>query len=143
MNRPHIRTFIRTNPFSPCFPEKKKSCDPKDHRTFGGEGEIRTLEPFMAVTRFPVVRPRPTRRLLHDKYEVRFSPRFDSLPQKLPQVNSFMQFSEFIFIFLRGRGFFIRKDTRFLCVCCHFAQKQNCIFSMRNRWFRLWHIKVG
>ena len=110
---------------------------------FGGEGEIRTLEPFMAVTRFPVVRPRPTRRLLHNKYQVRFSPRLDSLPQKLPQVNSFMQFSEFIFIFLRGRGFFIRKDTRFLCVCCHFAQKQNCIFSMRNRWFRLWHIKVG
>ena len=58
----------------------------------GGEGEIRTLEPFMAVTRFPVVRPRPTRRLLHNKYQVRFLPRFDSLSQKMPQVNSFMQF---------------------------------------------------
>ena len=31
----------------------------------GGEGEIRTLEPFLAVTRFPVVRARPTTRLLH------------------------------------------------------------------------------
>ena len=30
----------------------------------GGEGEIRTLEPLLTVTRFPVVRPRPTRRLL-------------------------------------------------------------------------------
>ena len=58
----------------------------------GGEGEIRTLEPFMAVTRFPVVRPRPTRRLLHNKYQVRSLPRFDSLSQKMPQVNSFMQF---------------------------------------------------
>ena len=31
----------------------------------GGEGEIRTLEPLLTVTRFTVVRPRPTRRLLH------------------------------------------------------------------------------
>ena len=31
---------------------------------FGGEREIRTLEPFLTVTRFPVVRPRPTRRFL-------------------------------------------------------------------------------
>ena len=31
----------------------------------GGEGEIRTLEPFLAVTRFPVVRARPTTRFLH------------------------------------------------------------------------------
>lgn len=30
----------------------------------GGEREIRTLEPFLTVTRFPVVRPRPTRRFL-------------------------------------------------------------------------------
>ena len=32
---------------------------------FGGEGEIRTLELFLAVTRFPVARARPTTRLLH------------------------------------------------------------------------------
>ena len=32
---------------------------------FGGDGEIRTLEPLLTVTRFPVVRPRPTRRHLH------------------------------------------------------------------------------
>ncbi len=31
----------------------------------GGEGEIRTLEPLLTVTRFPIVRPRPARRLLH------------------------------------------------------------------------------
>ena len=33
--------------------------------SFGGEGEIRTLEPLLTVTRFPVVRARPTTRLLH------------------------------------------------------------------------------
>lgn len=66
----------------------------------GGEGEIRTLEPFMAVTRFPVVRPRPTRRLLQKIFSAAL-PRFDSLPQKKLQVNSFMQFSEFIFINFR------------------------------------------
>ena len=31
----------------------------------GGEGEIRTLEPLLTVTRFPIVRARPTTRLLH------------------------------------------------------------------------------
>ena len=34
---------------------------------YGGEEEIRTLEPLLTVTRFPVVRPRPTRRLLHGR----------------------------------------------------------------------------
>ena len=33
---------------------------------FGGEAEIRTLEALLTPTRFPVVRPRPTRRLLHN-----------------------------------------------------------------------------
>ena len=32
---------------------------------FGGEGGIRTLEPLLMVTRFPIVRARPTTRLLH------------------------------------------------------------------------------
>ena len=32
----------------------------------GGEGGIRTLETLLTPTRFPVVRPRPTRRLLHN-----------------------------------------------------------------------------
>ena len=32
---------------------------------FGGEGEIRTLEPLLTVTRFPIVRARPATRLLH------------------------------------------------------------------------------
>ena len=31
----------------------------------GGEGGIRTLEPLLMVTRFPIVRARPTTRLLH------------------------------------------------------------------------------
>ena len=31
---------------------------------FGGEGGIRTLEPLLMVTRFPIVRARPTTRLL-------------------------------------------------------------------------------
>ena len=31
---------------------------------FGGDGEIRTLEPLLTVTRFPIVRPRPARRHL-------------------------------------------------------------------------------
>ena len=31
---------------------------------FGGEGEIRTLEPLLTVTRFPIVRARPATRLL-------------------------------------------------------------------------------
>lgn len=31
---------------------------------FGGGGEIRTLETLLTPTRFPVVRPRPARRLL-------------------------------------------------------------------------------
>ena len=31
---------------------------------FGGDGEIRTLEPLLTVTRFPIVRARPTTRHL-------------------------------------------------------------------------------
>ena len=34
---------------------------------FGGEGEIRTLEPLLTVTRFPIVRARPATRLLRVK----------------------------------------------------------------------------
>ena len=45
------------------FPAKAKST-PFGVLCFGGEGEIRTLEPLLTVTRFPVVRPRPTRRHL-------------------------------------------------------------------------------
>ena len=33
---------------------------------FDGEGEIRTLEPLLTVTRFPIVRARPATRLLHN-----------------------------------------------------------------------------
>ncbi len=33
--------------------------------SFGGEGGIRTLEPLLMFTRFPIVRARPTTRLLH------------------------------------------------------------------------------
>ena len=48
-------------PFIPC---KKIKDTIRYPLFFGGEGEIRTLEPLLTVTRFPVVRPRPTRRLL-------------------------------------------------------------------------------
>ena len=45
---------------------KKELLVDKSSFFVGGEGEIRTLEPLLTVTRFPVVRPRPTRRLLHE-----------------------------------------------------------------------------
>ena len=38
---------------------------------FGGEGGIRTLEPLLMVTRFPIVRARPTTRFLHMLYATR------------------------------------------------------------------------
>ena len=33
--------------------------------SYGAEGGIRTLEELMTLTRFPIVRARPTTRLLH------------------------------------------------------------------------------
>ena len=36
----------------------------------GGEGEIRTLEPLLTVTRFPIARARPTTRLLRMEHSV-------------------------------------------------------------------------
>ena len=39
---------------------------------FGGEGGIRTLEPLLTVTRFPIVRARPTTRLLRVKMALSF-----------------------------------------------------------------------
>ena len=46
--------------------QKENSLEPQGFKrvSLGGEREIRTLEPFLTVTRFPVVRPRPTRRFL-------------------------------------------------------------------------------
>ena len=36
--------------------------------SFGGEGGIRTLEELLTLTRLPIVRARPTTRLLLDRY---------------------------------------------------------------------------
>ena len=101
------KCFLLQHPYNKrCLFHSAKNLSDKKRKaalaTFlpGGEGEIRTLEPFLAVTRFPVVRPRPTRRLLQKIFSAAL-PRFDSLPQKKLQVNSFMQFSEFIFINFR------------------------------------------
>ncbi len=51
----------------------------------GGEGEIRTLEPLLAVTRFPVVRARPTTRLLQVRL---FDGNKRIIPQKKWLVNT-------------------------------------------------------
>ena len=63
----------------------------------GGEGEIRTLEPLLTVTRFPIVRARPATRLLHF-YGVVVRPNYNTTKQcacqyffkkfsKKPQIN--------------------------------------------------------
>ncbi len=44
--------------------DKRTDLVTKSILLFGGEAEIRTLEALLTPTRFPVVRPRPTRRLL-------------------------------------------------------------------------------
>ena len=56
----------------------------------GGEGEIRTLEPLLTVTRFPVVRPRPTRRLLHE-YCRHYRADSYMIPQKEEFVKGFLK----------------------------------------------------
>ena len=59
--------FVVTDYYYIVIPHKYKNRNPfvsELRFMFGGEGEIRTLEPLLTVTRFPVVRPRPTRRLL-------------------------------------------------------------------------------
>ena len=47
---------------------RKTKTAPKGRFCFGGEGGIRTLERFVAVTRFPIVRARPATRLLQTIY---------------------------------------------------------------------------
>ena len=46
--------------------KKNRQSSSENRRFFGGDGEIRTLEPLLTVTRFPVARPRPTRRHLQN-----------------------------------------------------------------------------
>ena len=58
----------------------------------GGEGEIRTLEPLLTVTRFPIVRARPATRLLRNcsasiSYFIGDS---NIIPQNLRFVNTFL-----------------------------------------------------
>ena len=64
-----------TNPTgsqSRSYHKNKKRANPcgKAHFLFGGEGGIRTLEPLLMVTRFPIVRARPTTRLLQTRASV-------------------------------------------------------------------------
>ena len=64
----------------------------------GGEGEIRTLEPLLTVTRFPIVRARPATRLLQVLAVVALRPNYNTTKQctcqylfknlsKKPQIN--------------------------------------------------------
>ena len=45
-------------------PQNKRAPPYGSALLFGGEGGIRTLEPLLTVTRFPIVRARPATRLL-------------------------------------------------------------------------------
>ena len=82
---PHFARRLHTNPSD--WIEKSKSCD---LLFSGGEGEIRTLEPLLTVTRFPVVRPRPTRRLLHE-YCRHYRADSYMIPQKEEFVKGFLK----------------------------------------------------
>ncbi len=55
---------------------------------FGGEGGIRTLEPLLMVTRFPIVRARPTTRLLR-------------ISQRLLYITSAKRSSIFLLFFIK------------------------------------------
>ena len=55
--------------------------------TNGGDGEIRTLEPLLTVTRFPIVRPRPARR--HLRMSAVSSTVFNSIYQNVKFCNLF------------------------------------------------------
>ena len=66
-----LRSPLKNAPPEPFFAASNLYCILRQMKkdafgvlSFGGEGEIRTLEPFVAVTRFPIVRARPTTRLL-------------------------------------------------------------------------------
>ena len=56
----------------------------------GGEGGIRTLEPLLMVTRFPIVRARPTTRLLH----IGRRPLYNDFGKKSSIFFSFYKFSQ-------------------------------------------------
>ena len=43
----------------------------KSEAFYGADGEIRTLEELMTLTRFPIVRARPTTRHLHSAQEIK------------------------------------------------------------------------
>ena len=60
------------------FPKQKTAPDGAAF-CFGGDGEIRTLEELLTLTRFPIVRARPTTRHLHVFAQEKIYPLF-SLP---------------------------------------------------------------
>ena len=53
-----LDAFVQISPTSFVLNENKRT-PKKVFIYFGGEGEIRTLETLLTLTRFPVVRPRP------------------------------------------------------------------------------------
>ena len=82
---------------------------------FGGEREIRTLEPRLTVTRFPIVRPRPARRHLLD-----FQP-----------LNSIYQNGKFCNLFI---SVFLKKRRNFLYITamkCYNSKKPIIIAHFR------------
>ena len=61
---PGLFLLLRNTPFSNLFQKNNRVHESVPYH-FGGGGEIRTLEPLLTVTRFPIVRARPATRLLH------------------------------------------------------------------------------
>ena len=49
---------------------KAPDCYQPEACLYGADGEIRTLEELMTLTRFPIVRARPTTRHLHTAQEI-------------------------------------------------------------------------
>ena len=68
----------------------KTKTTPKGGFSFGGEGGIRTLEPLLMVTRFPIVRARPTTRLLR----IGRRPLYNDFGKKSSIFFSFYKFSQ-------------------------------------------------
>ena len=56
---PACADMIRISPSEPKEKAPRMGCF-----SFGGDGEIRTLEELLTLTRFPIVRARPTTRHL-------------------------------------------------------------------------------
>ncbi len=69
----------------------------------GGEGEIRTLEPLLTVTRFPIVRARPATRLLRicSAFNFQF---YQRLKYNITKLSLCQPFFEKYFLFYKIRS---------------------------------------